>query len=135
MISARLRLYVTVIPNTPHRGSKLATWIADIQVDPGFVLYLAENLAVLEYKLIEEVMLVVSMLSALVTTAAPIVSVLEKAEIRGELNEAIEGKMLSLPEVGSPPLLVALVVQISVANLRMILRVASTLKASFMPAL
>ncbi|WVQ94119.1 hypothetical protein IAU59_001197 [Kwoniella sp. CBS 9459] len=67
-------------------------------VNPGFVYYLADNLATLDYKLQEEPMTVVYCLSKVISTCTHLVSLMEEAIISGETDEVIvgKGKMVSV---------------------------------------
>ena len=67
--------------------------------DVGLVLYICDNLATLEYKLQEEVMTVVSLLSMTVAQATGLVMVLESGTIQGEARESIKGKQIPTAEV------------------------------------
>ena len=64
------------------------------KVDDGFALYIADNLAGLEYKLQEEVMTVIHLVSSVISSAAHLVSVLESGVLEGEAKDNIVGKTL-----------------------------------------
>jgi hypothetical protein len=63
------------------------------------VLFIADNLATLEYKLQEEVMTVIQVLGSVVSTCTPLVSVLEKAQVEGAPTDSIEGKRVIMGDV------------------------------------
>jgi cohesin loading factor subunit SCC2 len=63
------------------------------------VLFIADNLATLEYKLQEEVMTVIQALGSVVSTCTPLVSVLEKARVEGAPTDSIEGKRVIMDDV------------------------------------
>lgn len=63
------------------------------------MLFIADNLATLEYKLQEEVMTVIQALGSVVSTCTPLVSVLEKAQVEGSPTDSIEGKRVILGDV------------------------------------
>jgi cohesin loading factor subunit SCC2 len=71
------------------------------QLDPGFTLFIADNLVTLDYKLQDEVILVVQQLSIVVSTCTPLVIILEKARIVGQESDSIEGKTLVIDDVSS----------------------------------
>lgn len=64
------------------------------------MLYVAENLAVLEYHAQEEIMQVVQYLSQLVSHGAAVASAIELAVVQGMGNEPLVGKMAVVSEVG-----------------------------------
>lgn len=61
-------------------------------MDVGLALYFSEILSTFEYKLQEEVMIVIQQLSTIVSTCTPLVSTLESAVVVGDAGEMIEGK-------------------------------------------
>nr|XP_019013987.1 uncharacterized protein I206_00064 [Kwoniella pini CBS 10737]OCF52768.1 hypothetical protein I206_00064 [Kwoniella pini CBS 10737] len=66
-------------------------------LDPGFVLYLAENLSTLEYKLQEEPMTIVVCLQKVISTATNLISIMEKINLESLTpNEPIFGRMANL---------------------------------------
>ena len=67
--------------------------------DVGLVLYICDNLATLEYKLQEEAMTVVSLLSGVVAQATGLVMVLENGTVEGEGSESVSGKRIPTAEV------------------------------------
>ncbi|KIR30957.1 cohesin loading factor subunit SCC2 [Cryptococcus deuterogattii LA55] len=66
------------------------------QMDIGLVLYLAENLATLDYKLQEEPMTVVQALNRVVSTCSHLAALMEEAILEGESTESLEGKKVPL---------------------------------------
>ncbi|WWC57550.1 uncharacterized protein I303_100082 [Kwoniella dejecticola CBS 10117] len=66
-------------------------------MDPGFALYLAENLSTLEFKLQEEPMTIIVCLQKVISTATNLMSVMEKINL-GDLStdEPITGKSVDL---------------------------------------
>lgn len=66
------------------------------QMDIGLVLYLAENLATLDYKLQEEPMTVVQALNRVVSTCSHLAALMEEAVLEGESTESLEGKKVPL---------------------------------------
>ena len=68
---------------------------ADYKVDVSFVLFVTDNLATLEYKLQEEVMIVVQQLSSLTSSSVHIASMLEDGELEGEAEETLDGKAVN----------------------------------------
>ncbi|WWC90225.1 uncharacterized protein L201_005158 [Kwoniella dendrophila CBS 6074] len=65
-------------------------------LDPGFVLYLAENLATLEYKLQEEAMTTIVSLQKIISTCTNLISIMEKVNIpSNQPNEPIQGKTMA----------------------------------------
>ena len=64
------------------------------KIEDGFALYVAENLAGFEYKLQEEVMTAVHLLSAVISGSAHLVTVLESCEMAGEPSEPVAKKIL-----------------------------------------
>ncbi|EAL23165.1 hypothetical protein CNBA5100 [Cryptococcus deneoformans B-3501A] len=65
-------------------------------MDIGLVLYLAENLATLDYKLQEEPMTVVQALNRVVSTCSHLAALMEEAALEGESTESLEGKKVPL---------------------------------------
>lgn len=61
-------------------------------IDVGFVLYIAENLATLDYKLQDEVMTVIQYLNATVSEATVLAEVCEKYTVEGANNDTLKGK-------------------------------------------
>lgn len=84
---------------SPVRTLPARTRKAHHQIDTGFVLFIADNLATLEYKLQEEVMTVIQQLSQLVSTSAPLASSLESARVEGLAKDDISGKRVLTKEV------------------------------------
>lgn len=70
-----------------------------VQIDPQFVLYLAENLAVFDYQLQEEVMLVIQQLSQVVSDGAAVANAIELGQLPGAGNESLEGMPVTLSGV------------------------------------
>lgn len=70
-----------------------------IQPDIGFVLYLAENLASMEYKVQDEPMSVVQFLGSVINSCTHLASMLESGQVAGEPNDPIEGRVLNIPGV------------------------------------
>ncbi|KAK1921174.1 hypothetical protein DB88DRAFT_92041 [Papiliotrema laurentii] len=68
--------------------------------DVGLVLYICDNLATLEYKLQEEAMTVVSLLSGVVAQATGLVMVLENGTVEGSGSESVSGKRIPTAEAG-----------------------------------
>jgi hypothetical protein len=68
----------------------------------GLVLYICDNLANLEYKLQEEVMTVIGVLSGVVGGATGLVMVLETATLEGEGEESLEGIKVLAAEASYP---------------------------------
>lgn len=71
--------------------------------DVGLVLYICDNLATLEYKLQEEAMTVVSLLSGVVAQATGLVMVLENGTVEGSGSESVSGKRIPTAEVSAGP--------------------------------
>ena len=71
----------------------------NVQIDPECVLYISENLATLEYKLQEEVMIAVQQLSAIVSTCSHLASILESCQVDGDPGTPLTGKTVKLGEV------------------------------------
>lgn len=71
------------------------------QIDPKFVLYVAENLCLLEYQQQEEPMIVIQALSHVVRDGASIANHIELAQIAAADNEPIEDKVAVVSEVSS----------------------------------
>lgn len=69
------------------------------QADIGFLIYLADNLTMLEYKVQEEPMLVVQALSAVVSGCAHLASMLEDCEIEGEDDDDLNEKIVHVGKV------------------------------------
>lgn len=67
--------------------------------DVGLALYICDNLATLEYKLQEEVMTVVGLMSSAVGQCTNLLMVLEGGTINGEGSEMIEGKEIAGSQV------------------------------------
>lgn len=63
-----------------------------MKADVGLALYLSEVLSTFEYKQQEEIMVVISQLSTVLSSCTPLVQTLEAAVIIGEPAESIEGK-------------------------------------------
>ncbi|WVR03096.1 hypothetical protein IAU60_000086 [Kwoniella sp. DSM 27419] len=82
--------------------------------EPGFVLYLAENLATLDYKLQEEPMTVVWCLSKIISTCTPLVAMLEDGQIQGNEGDPIQGKLVSVGNAGGTTIEVEKLVDASV---------------------
>ncbi|ORX35130.1 hypothetical protein BD324DRAFT_633983 [Kockovaella imperatae] len=68
------------------------------KIDDGFALYIAENLAAFEYKLQEEVMTTVHLLSAVISASPHLVGVLESATLDDDSGETLDDKVLSSRE-------------------------------------
>ncbi|TYJ53043.1 hypothetical protein B9479_006320 [Cryptococcus floricola] len=68
----------------------------DAEVDIGFVLYIAENLATMDYKLQEEPMTVVQALSRIVSTCSHLATLIEEAHINAPPEESIDGQAINL---------------------------------------
>nr|KIR48435.1 cohesin loading factor subunit SCC2 [Cryptococcus bacillisporus CA1280] len=66
------------------------------QMDIGLVLYLAENLATLDYRLQEEPMTVVQALNRVVSTCSHLAELMEEAILEGESTESLKGKKVPL---------------------------------------
>ncbi|KAK8844801.1 hypothetical protein IAR55_006651 [Kwoniella newhampshirensis] len=75
----------------------------DSEVDIGFILYLAENLATLEYKLQEEPMTVVQALSRVVSTCTHLATIMEEVTIDapGGDQDLIDGLTVDLGKAGA----------------------------------
>lgn len=73
-----------------------------MQIDPGFVLYIAENLAVLEYHAQEEIMQVVQHLSQVVHDGLGVANAIELAVVDGNASDQLEGKIAVVSEVSLP---------------------------------
>ena len=79
------------------------------QLDPGLALYIAENLAVMDYKTQEEVMTVIYLLSGVISGCAHLVSILESGVLAGADDEEISDLMVQVGEsevrtfVSAPP--------------------------------
>lgn len=63
------------------------------------MLYLAENLATMEYKVQDEPMSVVQFLGSVIVSSSQLASLLESGHVVGEANDSIEGKMLEVQGV------------------------------------
>ena len=70
-----------------------------LQPDVGLVLYVCDNLATLEYKLQEEVMTVVHLLSGVVSQATGLVMILESFTLGGSDDDDIHGMEVPTAEV------------------------------------
>ncbi|CAD6587723.1 MAG: Sister chromatid cohesion protein 2 [Tremellales sp. Tagirdzhanova-0007] len=66
--------------------------------DVGLVLYLADNLATLEYKLLEEVMIVIQQLGSVVSDCTQFVSTLETMSVEGEATDLVKDLDVSIHE-------------------------------------
>ncbi|WVQ72222.1 hypothetical protein IAR50_001771 [Cryptococcus sp. DSM 104548] len=66
------------------------------EVDIGFVLYIAENLATMDYKLQEEPMTVVQALSRIVSTCSHLATLMEEAVIDALPEDSLDGKHIQL---------------------------------------
>lgn len=67
--------------------------------DVGSALYICDNLSSLEYKLQEEVMTVVGLLSSTVSQCTNLLMVLDNGTVDGESSDEVKGKELRAPEV------------------------------------
>ena len=63
------------------------------------MLYLADNLATLEYKLLEEVMIVIQQLGSVVSDCTQFVSTLETMSVEGEATDLVKDLDVSIHEV------------------------------------
>jgi cohesin loading factor subunit SCC2 len=70
-----------------------------VQIDIGVALYVADNLATMEYRLQEEIMLVVQLLCAAISGCAILVGLSETARVEGKEEDVIVGKMAIIGEV------------------------------------
>ncbi|WVQ82810.1 hypothetical protein IAT38_004942 [Cryptococcus sp. DSM 104549] len=86
----------------------------DSQVDVGFVLYLAENLATFDYKLQEEPMTVVQALSRVVSTCSHLASLMEEATLAGEPQEQLNGRTVDLSKTSGEKMPVERLVDASI---------------------
>jgi cohesin loading factor subunit SCC2 len=71
--------------------------------DVGLALYICDNLATLEYKLQEEVMTVVGILSEVISQSTGLIGVLENGVIEGEASDEVGDKSIVLPGVSLNP--------------------------------
>lgn len=69
------------------------------QIDPQFVLYVAENLVLLDYQLQEEVMTVVQALSHTVRDGTSTANHIELGQVAAADNEPLGDKMAVVSEV------------------------------------
>ena len=63
------------------------------------MLYIADNLATLEYKLHEEAMTVIQQLSSIVSTCSQLASILEIAKLEGQPTDPISNVLINIGEV------------------------------------
>jgi hypothetical protein len=84
--SIRLRYF------SNNNGAWKTVCVLTLQMDVGLALYVADNLSTFEYKLQEEVMVIVQQLSMIVSTCTPLVSTLESAVVDGLPTDLIDGK-------------------------------------------
>lgn len=63
------------------------------------MLYLADNLATLEYKIQDEPMSVVNLLGTVINSCTHLASMLESGTIGGRPEDSIAGKSLNIPGV------------------------------------
>ncbi|WVW81234.1 hypothetical protein I302_103225 [Kwoniella bestiolae CBS 10118] len=71
-------------------------------LDPNFVLYLAENLATFEYKLQEEPMTIIVSLQKIISTCTNLISIMEKINLQQvppqQLNDPIQGRSVKIDD-------------------------------------
>ncbi|KAL7420405.1 Sister chromatid cohesion protein 2 [Cryptotrichosporon argae] len=68
------------------------------KIDTGFVLYIAENLASFEYKIQEEAMSIVQVLSGVVSSNIGVANMLDTTQLDGDEEEPVEGKVVRVSD-------------------------------------